>query len=163
MLSRFLLVVILGLFTVAYASAEFYKYRDKNGVLHFTDNLGEVPADQRSKIKRYQETPAVKPNPKKKHSSRRKADRSGSIRPASNKNLTPSQRLIQEKDLLEQSYKSLMNEKMALANQFQQLQTPAEVDRHLKLVADLNRRIAKFEKRRYKYQQSAGALSAKIK
>ena len=37
------------------ASAEIYKYRDQNGVLRFTDNLTEVPVDQRENIDQYQE------------------------------------------------------------------------------------------------------------
>ena len=30
--------------------AEFYKYRDANGAIRFTDNLGDVPKDQRENI-----------------------------------------------------------------------------------------------------------------
>ena len=47
------------------ALGEFYKYRDSNGVLRFTDNLAEVPLNQRPKAQSYKEaddylTPAQK-------------------------------------------------------------------------------------------------------
>ena len=34
---------------------EFYKYRDRNGVLRFTDNLADVPVDQRPDAQSYKE------------------------------------------------------------------------------------------------------------
>ncbi len=35
------------------AIAEFFKYTDQNGVVRFTDNMGDVPQDQRSDLTRY--------------------------------------------------------------------------------------------------------------
>ncbi|KPA09481.1 hypothetical protein MHK_010313 [Candidatus Magnetomorum sp. HK-1] len=35
--------------------AEFYKYKDSNGVLRFTDTLSEVPENQRKQVDKYQE------------------------------------------------------------------------------------------------------------
>ena len=54
---RFSAVVgILAVLVMAQpASAEFYKYRDKNGTIRFTDNLGEVPVAQRGKVTAYTE------------------------------------------------------------------------------------------------------------
>ncbi len=40
------------------SAAEFYNYRDKNGTMHFTDNLAEVPQNQLKKIKAFK---SVKP------------------------------------------------------------------------------------------------------
>jgi len=36
--------------------AEYYQYRDQNGVLRFTDNLADVPEDQRQQIESYTES-----------------------------------------------------------------------------------------------------------
>jgi hypothetical protein len=163
MLSRYMLALIIGLFSASYAFAEFYKYRDTNGVLRFTDNLGNVPEDQRPRIERYRETEKLSPTGKKASKTGRKVTKSQPARAGKDKKLTEVQRLIQEKNLLDQSYKTLMNEKMALTNQYQQIRTTAEVNKHRKLVEDFNRRTAKFEKQRYKYQHRAGTLSAQIK
>ena len=59
----------------ASSSAEFYKYRDANGNLRFTDNLAEVPPDQRPEVDRYKQVEDFRPptpdKPKPKASSRR--------------------------------------------------------------------------------------------
>lgn len=36
-------------------NAEYYRYYDRNGNLSFTDNLGDVPPEQREKVTRYRE------------------------------------------------------------------------------------------------------------
>jgi len=56
----FLIVVALIGFPYQ-ALADFYRYVDKNGVRRFTDNLSEVPEDQRPKVHRYSEQEASKP------------------------------------------------------------------------------------------------------
>jgi hypothetical protein len=35
------------------ASAEFYKYTDEDGNVRFTDDINQVPEEQRSKIRSY--------------------------------------------------------------------------------------------------------------
>jgi chromosome segregation ATPase len=37
------------------AEAAFYKYTDKNGVVHFTDRLESIPSEYRNQIKEYKE------------------------------------------------------------------------------------------------------------
>lgn len=37
------------------ASAEFYKYVDEKGNVHFTDDFNQVPADQRKQVREYEE------------------------------------------------------------------------------------------------------------
>ncbi len=42
------------------AFAEYYRYVDKNGKVHYTDEYSNIPVDQRPKdIKRYRETPSA--------------------------------------------------------------------------------------------------------
>ncbi|MBE9582728.1 MAG: DUF4124 domain-containing protein, partial [Proteobacteria bacterium] len=53
-LRQCVIVLILTIFP-ALASAEFYKYVDKNGSVRFTDNLANVPADQRSQVDEYED------------------------------------------------------------------------------------------------------------
>lgn len=43
------LLLIICIWLPSLASAEFYRYKDENGVTRFTDNLAEVPEDQQPK------------------------------------------------------------------------------------------------------------------
>jgi len=63
-LKEFLMLICFGLilFVSSISFAEFYKYKDLNGVLRFTDNLSEVPEEQRPKADIYKEYVPVKPD-----------------------------------------------------------------------------------------------------
>jgi len=56
-----MIVALLALFgAVAFpwapsAEAAFYRYTDKNGVVHFTDRLESIPSEYRNQIKEYKE------------------------------------------------------------------------------------------------------------
>ena len=52
-----LIIIYCGLilFVSSICFAEFYKYKDSDGILRFTDNLAEVPEAQRPKVDKYKE------------------------------------------------------------------------------------------------------------
>ncbi len=52
---RQVLIFIILISLPIFVSAEFYQYTDKNGVQRFTDNLADVPVDQRKKVQQYLE------------------------------------------------------------------------------------------------------------
>jgi hypothetical protein len=163
MFTRYTLVLLIGLFAVSYAFADYYKYRDQDGVLRFTDNLGEVPADQRPKVERYHETkPVPKTDTKDNRNGRKKANAQATSGQSRNKTQTEAQWLIREQRDLDAIYKKLMNEKMTLVYDSQQIQTPEEAKTYRRKLKDLNERIAQFEKRRYKYLHRASILKDEI-
>ena len=45
------------------ASADFYKYYDENGNVHFTDDYNKVPLDQREDVVGYEESISEEPSP----------------------------------------------------------------------------------------------------
>jgi hypothetical protein len=55
-----MIIALLTLFSPGFswaptAEAAFYKYTDKNGVVHFTDRLESIPSEYRNQIKEYKE------------------------------------------------------------------------------------------------------------
>ena len=56
MLKTFIASIVLVITSGIYQSAlgEFYQYKDKDGVVIFTDDLSQVPEDQRPIIKTYE-------------------------------------------------------------------------------------------------------------
>ena len=163
MFTRYTLVLLIGLFAASYAFAEYYKYRDKDGVLRFTDNLGDVPADQRPKMERYREIQSVPKSDAKTRRSRRPGAKAQQSKGRSeNRPQTKAQGLIQEHRDLNAIHRELMNEKMTLANEAQYIKTPAEAKQYRRRLKALNERIAKFEKRRYKYLNQASLLKDQI-
>lgn len=55
-MNRFKIFIVIGFLVFAgAAAAEFYKYTDENGNIRFTDDINQIPPDQREKAKGYQE------------------------------------------------------------------------------------------------------------
>ena len=51
---KVIIPLVFLVFTGA-ASADFYKYVDEKGNVHFTDDFNQVPADQRKQVREYEE------------------------------------------------------------------------------------------------------------
>lgn len=51
-----LIFVSLGVLFVSAASAAFYKYQDKNGRIHYVDDISKIPPEYREDLKIYKET-----------------------------------------------------------------------------------------------------------
>lgn len=63
MIKRSILVILYFFFTTL-AGAEFYKYVDKNGEIHVTDNILSVPEDLRNQVETYkEESSETRPDP----------------------------------------------------------------------------------------------------
>lgn len=139
--------------------AEYYKYRDSNGIIRFTDNLAEVPPDQRGDAQRYEEfvtspdekkpvvTPAAKSAPK---------DRSGSA----NRTTASVNQLNARRQTLDSQYRGLLDEKRALETERARVKTRREVESYNRRVQTLNEKIAAYEKRRAAFEKQTEALNA---
>ena len=160
------LIVVLSLTTPA--AAEFYKYRDKNGAIRFTDNLAEVPADQREKLKIYE-------------GSARAADRalpaaSGQVAAqngtASETAPEPAEKAAGEALIadLHRRQQALMEEYDALQKEREELTaapgkrvSQAEQKKYNQQVDALNARLADYQKRRAAFEEEVAAHNEEMR
>lgn len=133
-------LILLGLVLgAAPVQAEFYKYLDKNGNARFTDDLSEVPPDQR-KAEEFEQYSGVK-SPSSEQSKTGEAEAEGGFYPvAEEMEAAPSTEAesmsgdaIEQRKALEERQKSLRKVYEALMKETRQLQnrpifrSPAEV------------------------------------
>ena len=137
--------------------ADFYSYRDKNGVIHFADNLADIPEEQQDNIRTYQEVRS--PTTLEQKPFRRPAEP-----PESSKNGKPETPFKDVKDpsLLE----SLNSRKAALYMERNQLEKELSelVEKELKLrtkiavrahnhkMKEFNEKYAAYEKKRSDFE-----------
>jgi len=133
---KFLIIVLTLILVPLISSAEFYKFRDESGVLHYTDDLTEIPKDQHPQMETYRGT-ANLPVPELKQ---QKTENEIRIK------------LSKNKAALDEEYKELMEAKQALGTS--QTESMKSTKAHDEKRLQLKKRIADFEKRRQTIRNS---------
>jgi hypothetical protein len=168
--------------------AEYYQYRDQNGVLRFTDNLADVPEDQRQQIERYteseefimteeesleylQETSVQEETGEDMESADQSEEtgedmddayQSDETETARDDSLAQLKKLNQMKAALDEEFAELMEEKQTLLQYKESKKNISvkEAKAYQKKVTLLNQRITDFEERRQAYKKEADAFNA---
>ncbi len=146
---RLFIILIALLFSTVGAFAEFYKYIDKEENILFTDDLSEVPQNQRPGVIEYGE-------PEKKTESSKEsgyAEESAEIQPEEdgpldNTSNDPAANFGNRKNALEQEYILLKKENAELANTNKKLKTKAQVERYNEKVLLIKEKIEHYKKNR---------------
>jgi hypothetical protein len=147
-----ILILFLGLMLIpGLCFAEFYKYRDANGVLRFTDNLAEVPENQRQNIQEYQE--AVTPEAT-----------GGPVEKVQTLDLNArADQLNAERDLLAKEYAELEKERENLDKTTRDPQNDADFEAYKTQVDSYNNRIKAYEEKRKLFQTKVDAFNEDAK
>ncbi len=168
------LIVLVLLWLPGPISAEYYKYRDQNGVLRYTDNLADIPEDQRPKMEtRDQAEDFLSPQERaakarKEADERRKALTASEIQEKPSETLTSSsgggsaEQMRSTRDALEAEYAEMMKAKQALEAKRNTLVTAVQVKAYQKEVTQLNAKVAAFEKRREAFKQEVDAFNKQL-
>ena len=136
------------------ASAEFYKYTDEDGNVRFTDDINQVPEEQRSKIRSYvesqseevseqeatQEIPEKSEQPANFPDSSEDDAEQGSIEELKS-------RIDVIKQEIDQAYAALLKEKEQLSEDKNKVKTRAQVESYNKRIESYNIRGEDFIKK----------------
>jgi hypothetical protein len=167
-----LAVLVLGL--AVPALGEYYQYTDPNGVLRFTDDITNVPQDQRPDVKTYE---SVKSDPIPPEASQQAELQGPQASSAPSSGITPpqtgtwSERISGQADELDrlqeelnQTFLALQNERTTLEKTAPAVGAPAEESAaYRQKVAVLNAKIDRYEKQHAEYRQKESAFRTQYK
>ncbi len=150
-------LVIIFLCTPVFG--EFYKYVDENNHVKYTDDLSQVPEEQRPKVKTYIESEGI-PD-KKTDISTIKKEKPVQV---SRQEIDPTKnRLDKEKLELEKKYEAMMKVQKALSEEKKTAKTRIQIQKHNKKALKFNETVAEFEKKRKALDVEIRKFNAKIK
>ncbi|MCP4104784.1 MAG: DUF4124 domain-containing protein [Desulfobacteraceae bacterium] len=123
--------------------AEFYRYTDENGVTRFTDNLADIPEEQ--KVRAYTESVSQE---------------------APDKNTAKSGKVSKKvKEVLYEEYMELEKERKALKEQRKKADklTPEEREAYNKKLNSYSERLEAYEKKRVAIEEKEAELEEALK
>jgi len=161
------LSILIMLLLLAFpAAAEFYKYRDAQGNVHFTDDLSQVPEAQRPKAESYIDYRGV-PQEQPASSKEEAAPAAGESSPKDSlqqgMDLEAARvRLTEIKANLDKAYYALVGEKKNLEEEKPQIRNQAQLNDYNDKVTKLNEKMAAYEERRKTYDVELKAYNARV-
>ena len=171
---RYLWMAVLTVLLVipGVSTAEFYKYVDKDGVVRFTDDISQVPEDQRKNIDTFK---SVEPPPALEEELGEEGGVADDGTPK--KTVTQSGQLDARQQQLQVSiqeldteYQGLMEEKAALEQELATIRTKPKMRVYNEKVRVLNEKLTDYSHRRTElenetnaYNEEAEARNEKLK
>lgn len=169
-----IVLILIGIYGLA--SAEFYRFVDEEGKVKYTDNLANVPVEQRPKADEYEEpydqflpeegiekeeSETESPIEAMKETEEVDPKREAPAKEVEEK--TPEQKLREAGAGLREEYQALMKEKKELDKLATSQLTETERKELIKNVRDYNSRSEDYEKRRAEFNKEVEVYNASIK
>ena len=164
-----IIIPLISLLLTNAASAEFYKYYDEKGNVHFTDDYNKVPASQRQNVEEYREhrssndeskaTDTITENENmtvdrataEKDKRGKKVDFGGELK-----------LLDQRKAELAREYETLMQENAQLAAVKKSVKTKADADSYNERVRKLNESLKEHDRKRKEFFSDVEDYNTKV-
>jgi hypothetical protein len=167
LIKLFICMIIFFFSTPAYA--EFYKYVDENGNIHFTDDFNRVPEDQRAGLKGYEESTSDtetdtvdKKTVKKKKAQNGSEDLKKLQKFHDRLNITRSQ-LMEEYDQIEKEREQIIKNKKNAKTDAEAKQANERIKQLKKKQEELKKKFDAFEVERQEYRKQLEEAEAKQK
>ena len=164
------MIVLILTGTYAIASAEFYRYVDEKGKVHFTDDLGNVPLEKRPKADEYEEPydeltqeKRVEEKEDETETSEGILEETGETQLKEAEEKTLEQKLKETGSKLQEEYEALAKERGELDKMATGPLTQTSRKELIKKVRDYNVRSEDYEMRRKAFNKEVEAYNARIK
>jgi hypothetical protein len=162
-LGRWLISLSLLLFSMS-ASAEYYRYIDKDGNVHFTDDLTNVPENQRTDIQEYT---GFQGDPDDQQKDEQKAEQpiekeQVKNKPDINDFSEIKKRLDQEKEKLNEEYRALMEEKKEIAKDKNKYRSKSRAKKYNKVILEFNDKIEDYEGRKKLFNEEVEKYNKRV-
>ena len=152
---RWILSLALLLFSIS-ASAEYYRYIDKDGNVHYTDDLTAVPESQRTDINEYNE---IRSNAVEQQKDENKVkppetlieEKQGETKDGTYDFSEMKKQLDLKKAALNKEYKALMDEKNQFEKEKNKLRNRTAARHYNKAVSEYNDKIEDYKKRKKEF------------
>jgi len=153
------LIILVLVLSAASASAEFYKYRDQNGNIVFTDDPTQVPRDQLPGVEKYKNYEAPVPESRPESPPVKEATPPAADNRARDEKVTePVDERTRDFDAikkeLELEYQALLKEKKELEGE-KAFKDKKAADEH-------NRRVSAFNEKTDSYERKKRAFNAEV-
>ena len=146
---RWLISLSLLLFSMS-ASAEYYRYIGKDGNVHYTDDLTNVPENQRTDIQEYTGFQGDPDDQQKDEQKDEQPIEKEQVKnkPDINDFSEIKKRLDQEKEKLDEEYRALMEEKKEIAKDKNKYRSKSRAKKYNKVILEFNDKIEDYERRK---------------
>jgi len=137
------------------AYAEFYRYKDENGVVRFTDNMLEVPEAQRKEAGRYFEATSPDDNNTGGNNAEITEEKADTVKKEEGKKAS---------EIMYEEYMRIQSEKEALEREFKEKEskfTPEEFKIYNDKVKSYNDRLNDYERKRETLEKIDAEIKAK--
>ena len=169
-LLSWVLALALTIFALP-ATAEFYKYVDKNGNVRFTDDINMVPPEQRKNLKSYVESESQPdPEPAQQDKAPKEPDdnqqNAADIYAGDKQKEGYYEKTRKELDAmkaeLDAEYRAIMEEKAILTQERELAKSRQQIQEYNQKVEKLNERATAYEKKGADYSKRVEEFNAKI-
>lgn len=161
---------VIALLIPAPLAAQFYRYTDARGNVRFTDDINQVPEDQRARVRRYAEAAAPEteaaPEPAKSSTAGRTAPDPAA--PPDTEAEAPGSlediraRIEERKKRLEAEYRALADERAALAQEKEARKSREQIHAYNRRVEAFNQRAARYEEETETLRREVEAFNRRL-
>ncbi|MCJ7540223.1 MAG: DUF4124 domain-containing protein [Desulfobacterales bacterium] len=162
-LGRWLISLSLLLFSMS-ASAEYYRYIGKDGNVHYTDDLTNVPENQRTDIQEYTGFQGDPDDQQKDEQKDEQPIEKEQVKnkPDINDFSEIKKRLDQEKEKLDEEYRALMEEKKEIAKDKNKYRSKSRAKKYNKVILEFNEKIEDYEGRKKLFNEEVEKYNKRV-